>query len=138
MTDAKKIQLIHRLSHRAWANRDIGLSYSEFEYLNAVREQEETAYPNDDQDGVHGQHLHDIVADLGVTKASASAMIAKLEARGFVERFQCQRDARASHIVLTKEGGALLEQGAAIYVGIAQTIAKELSSLFKDQDDPLV
>lgn len=122
------IQKLHRLSGREWAAeaRAGRLSLSEFEYLNAVDEQ---AHRQFGADGGHGQHLHDIVAELGVTKASASTMISKLEGRGLVKRFQCQFDARAYHIVLTPEGAALLDQGKRVYARIAEAAARELGEI---------
>ena len=98
------IRHLHQLCHREWTalGTDIGVSFSEFEYLSAIKQEEDRMRIED----VHGQHLQDIVSALGVSKASASAMISKLEGRGLVSRFQCKMDARAQHIVLTDAGAA--------------------------------
>ncbi|MCB1356717.1 MAG: winged helix DNA-binding protein [Maritimibacter sp.] len=111
--DAQTLEDLHRICRREWARaaRETGASLSEFDYLRAVHDQEELQRYEDR----HGQHLQDIVAALDVTKASASAMIAKLEARGLVERFQCKGDARAQHIILTAAGRARLQDGRAVY-----------------------
>lgn len=121
---AKKLQKVHQACHRAWAKaaRDLELSFSEFEYLSAVQEQADLQRFEDK----HGQHLQDIVDALGVTKASASTMISKLEARGWVTRFQCMMDARAQHIVLTPEGQVKLARGARVYEQIATQINDEI------------
>lgn len=122
---------IHRLCHRAWADHaaQLGLSFSEFEYLSVIHDEEERMRIEDG----HGQHLQDIVSVLGVAKASASAMISKLEARGLVGRFQCRQDARAQHIVLTEQGQALMQRGGGLYA----QIARNMSSNIKDDLDEL-
>ncbi|MBF9043492.1 winged helix DNA-binding protein [Rhodobacterales bacterium HKCCE4037] len=119
--DPDLLRRIHHVANREWAvaARDLGMSHSEFEYLSAVLEQEELMRFEDH----HGQHLHDIVEMLGVTKPSASAMIAKLEERGLVRRFQCRMDGRAQHIVLTDEGRRLHGQGRGIYERVATKLA---------------
>lgn len=118
---AEQIHMLHRLAHREWnaAARSLELSFNEFEYLSAVYEEERLQRYEDK----HGQHLQDIVDALGVTKASASTMIAKLEGRALVERFQCKMDARAQHIVLTDKGRALLKMGFGVYERVAENIA---------------
>ena len=109
---------IHRLCHRAWTlhGAELGLSYAEFEYLSVIHDEAERMRIED----AHGQHLQDIVTALGVAKPSASAMIAKLEGRGLVTRFQCKQDARAQHIILTTDGEALRRRGLALYDDIAR------------------
>ena len=120
--DPEMLRRIHHVASREWAGaaREIGMSHSEFEYLSAVLEQEMLMRFEDH----HGQHLHDIVAMLGVTKPSASAMINKLEERGLVRRYQCRIDGRAQHIVLTDEGRLLQAKGHKIYEREARTLAK--------------
>ncbi|NKW91772.1 winged helix DNA-binding protein [Rhodobacteraceae bacterium R_SAG9] len=125
MTDlAKNLQKLHQTCHRAWAKaaREAGVSFSEFEYLSAVQEQADLQRYED----IHGQHLQDIVDALGVTKASASTMISKLEARGWVTRFQCKMDARAQHIILTPEGQVKLAGGQRLYERIVAQIKDDL------------
>ncbi len=120
-THSKKLQDLHRTLNRLWleAAPRIGLSYSEFEYLSAVHDQSHQPYLGD---GDHGQHLHDIVAALQVSKASASAMISKLEGRGLIKRIPCEMDARAQHIILTDEGSELLARGIGLYETAANTL----------------
>ncbi len=60
-----------------------------------------------------------------VRKASASAMVQKLERRGLVHRVPCRYDARAQHIMLTEEGRATLGEASVVYTRTAARM-KEL------------
>lgn len=104
------------------AKRPGKLSHSEYEYLRGIERldgdkvaktgsQRDAAGPHGDE----GHHLQDLVAVLGVNKASASVAVAKLEKKGLVQRFPCQFDARAQHIVLTPLARACLTQEEAVY-----------------------
>lgn len=128
----EQLQRIHRLCHRAWTlnGESLDLSFSEFEYLSVIKDEEDRMRIED----AHGQHLQDIVAALGVAKASASSMVVKLEGRGLVTRFQCRQDARAQHIILTGEGQALLATGLAVYETLAERITDNL--LHTPEDPP--
>lgn len=114
MTPARSLEALHRHLQQAWskAQAEIGLSYSEFEYLCAVEAQEHEENHGSDS---HGQHLQDVVAAMGVQKASASAMVIKLEGRNLVKRVPCRFDARAQHILLTPKGRTLLAKGRTVY-----------------------
>lgn len=127
MTLAKLIELAHRQAHREWvkAGQNLNLSHSEFEYLSAIRDQEIRKIEKDE----HCQHLQDVVSEMGVKKASASAMVVKLETRGLVERVDCQYDARAQHILLTKEGRDVLAMGQAVYQAAAEKLKPALAEL---------
>ena len=59
---------------------------------------------------------------MGIRKASASAMVVKLEARGLVKRIPCQFDARAQHILLSEDGKQFLEVGEGVYHEAAQRL----------------
>ncbi|MCU9848317.1 MarR family transcriptional regulator [Defluviimonas sp. WL0024] len=122
---ARLIELVHRHAHRQWAMQGgaSGVSHSEFEYLRSIREQE--ARKTDRHD--HGQHLQDVVDEMGVRKASASAMVVKLEERGLVTRIPCQYDARAQHILLTEAGIDMLRRGETVYAAAARTLLDSLS-----------
>ncbi|WP_170573525.1 MarR family winged helix-turn-helix transcriptional regulator [Ruegeria atlantica] len=122
---ARLIELAHRQGHRQWAKAGghLGMTHSEFEYLRAIKDQETQKTDKDN----HGQHLQDVVDEMGVRKASASAMVLKLEERGLVERFPCQYDARAQHIMLTEQGQNLLSSGEQIYEAAAKALLEELS-----------
>ncbi|WP_428644631.1 MarR family winged helix-turn-helix transcriptional regulator [Roseibium sp.] len=123
------IELIHRLAHRRWnaLGPELGLSYSEFEYLRAIKDQECRKTDKND----HGQHLQDVVEEMGVRKASASVMVVKLEERGWVRRVPCQFDARAQHILLTAEGEAHLADGKTIYDTVVKAVLAELDDAEK-------
>ncbi len=124
---ATLLQALHRLAHRTWRDRaaELALSFSEFEYLAAVQAEAATQYSGED---VHGQHLHNVVDRLGVSKASASAMVSKLETRGLITRIACQMDARAQHIILTEAGADLLAQGEALYETIAEALSADMKA----------
>lgn len=124
---ARLIELAHRQAHRQWAKTGakLGVSHSEFEYLSAIKDQE--AKQTDKND--HGQHLQDVVVEMGVKKASASAMVVKLEERGLVERVDCQFDARAQHILLTAQGQELLVLGKSTYEAAARALKAATSEL---------
>ncbi|MCP4318376.1 MAG: MarR family transcriptional regulator [Hyphomicrobiales bacterium] len=123
MKFARVLENIHRTIHRQWAvdGARIGLSHSEFEYLRAIKDREAEKICGDN----HGQHLQDVVAAMGIKKASASAMIVKLEKRGLVERIPCRLDARAQHILLTKKGLELLGVGEKVYEAAAGALRSE-------------
>ncbi|WP_377191738.1 MarR family winged helix-turn-helix transcriptional regulator [Ruegeria meonggei] len=122
---ARLIELAHRQGHRQWAKASgkLGMTHSEYEYLRAIKDQEATKTDKDN----HGQHLQNVVDDMGVRKASASAMVLKLEERGLVVRFPCQYDARAQHIMLTEQGQNLLSSSEQIYEAAAKELLEELS-----------
>lgn len=129
------LENIHRALNRQWAHDGprIGLSHNEFEYLRAIheREAEKVCCEN------HGHHLQDVVATMGIKKASASAMIVKLEKRGLVERLQCRVDARAQHIILTQKGVEYLQLGEQVYVAAASMLRSEFSGGgLVEQPDP--
>lgn len=125
---AAKVEQIHRLAHRFWMKNGaaIGLSYSEFEYLAAIKEQADLA-----ENGHHGQHLHDLVKAMGVNKASASAMMDKLETRKLVRVKPCKRDARAKHFILSKKGVEHLEMGQNAYAAFVEAEADRLNAFFE-------
>ncbi len=125
MKFSQVLENIHRAVNRQWA-RDgarIGLSHNEFEYLRAIHEREAEKVCCDN----HGHHLQDVVATLGIRKASASAMIVKLENRGLVERLQCRVDARAQQIILTRKGVEYLRLGEQVYEAAAALLRSEFS-----------
>jgi len=120
------VEAVHRQATRSWAMsaEKLGITYSEFEYLRAIKAQE--ASKTDEQN--HGQHLQDVVDEMGIRKASASAMVLKLEERGLVNRFPCQFDARAQHIILSDQGEKLL--------GSAESVYRELVTRLEAQFSP--
>ena len=124
MTLAEFIEAVHRQAHRQWAEDGAksGVTLAEFEYLRAIGLQEHKQTDAHD----HGQHLQHVVAQMQVSKASASAMVLKLETAKLVRRFPCQMDARAQHIVLTPAGRDRLEKGEAIFATAARAVLADL------------
>lgn len=87
---------------------------SEYDDLPAVERlggAQVVAHDNDH----HGQHMQGLAAVLGVKKVSVSTAVSKLEKRGLVDRFPCELDARAQHVVLTAKARATLAQKAVVY-----------------------
>jgi len=127
MNTAQTLETIHRLTHRHWMKNTgaLGLSYSEFEYLSAVHEQAVLS----EIDEHHGEHLHDLVTAMGVNKASASAMMDKLEKRKLVRVKPCKRDARAKHFFLSKKGEELRVVGKTAYDHMVATLDGELKNM---------
>ncbi|MCZ4270800.1 MarR family winged helix-turn-helix transcriptional regulator [Maritalea porphyrae] len=127
MQHAQTLETIHRLTHRHWMKSAgaLGLSYSEFEYLSAIYEQAVLSETTDH----HGQHLHDIVTAMGVNKASASAMMDKLEKRKLVRVKPCKRDARAKHFLLSKKGEELRVIGKSAYELLASVLEADILAI---------
>jgi len=114
---APTLEKLHRELARLWtvpAARPGALSLSEYEYLRAI-ERLGGAKVAAHEDDHHGQHMQDLAAVLGVKKASVSTAVSKLEQRGLVDRFPCQLDARAQHVVLTDKAHDALAQEAVVY-----------------------
>ncbi|RED53998.1 MarR family winged helix-turn-helix transcriptional regulator [Aestuariispira insulae] len=121
MSLEQSLDQLYRYLGRLWndpAKRPGKLSHSEYEYLRGIERLDgdkiaKTGSHSDVSDD--GHHLQDLVAVLGVNKASASVAVAKLEKKGLVQRFPCQFDARAQHIVLTPLARACLTQEEVVY-----------------------
>ena len=125
------VERIHRQAHRQWAQAGSphGLTLSVFEYLRAIRAQERMKTDRND----HGQHLQDVVVQMGVSKASASAMVLKLEEAGLVRRVPCQMDARAQHILLTEAGRQKLAVGESIFAKTAEAVLSDFSDTEREE-----
>ena len=74
-----------------------------------------------------GLRLTDLAERMGVSKASASAMAAKLEARGYLERGPALEDRRASLLRATPKTTALESEENAIHARAAASLAAALS-----------
>lgn len=129
----RQLDAFHRFLTGLWAEdgkRPGELTYSEYEYLRAIQRLDGAriegieAHENYRQ----GHHLQSIVAVLGVKKASASAAIARLEARDLIERFPCQIDSRAQHVRLTPAGEKILQnEFDAVYRAAADHLTTTLT-----------
>ncbi len=102
------------------------LTYNEYEYLRAVDTLDGNTLSASPDDHADGHHVSEVASEMRVRKASASAMVQKLERRGFVHRVPCRYDARAQHIMLTDEGRALLAKAHAVYTRTAARMKKLL------------
>lgn len=91
------------------------LTSTEYDYLDVVARHPE------------GLRLTDLAERMKVSKASASAMASKLEARGYVERVPDPEDKRASLIRPTPKTGALESEENAIHARTAASLAAALS-----------
>lgn len=144
MSLAQSLDEMHRQLARAWSDKSARpgiLSYSEYEYLRAIERLDGAQIAASDvpanidnhSDAAptehHGHHLQDLADVLGVQKASASVAIAKLEKRGLVERFPCQFDARAQHVMLTNK--------ARLNIRTEQTVYTKLAAQFASALDPI-
>lgn len=130
MTLTHSLDYLHRLLSQAWSkggSRPGHLSHSDYEYLRALQRLNGAQLAQDSADDHHGAHLNNLADVLGVRKASASAAVAKLEKRGLVERFPCQYDARAQHVVLTRKAEDALCYEVIAYEDLARKIENTLS-----------
>lgn len=142
MSAAQTLEQLHRLLNLLWAAEGKsadGLSYNEFAYLRLIDELNgagvSKAHAGQDH---HGPHLTDLAEGLGVKRASASTMLAKLEKLDYIKRLDCQHDARAQHIMLTPEGQQLLQTGAALYEDIASRLLGDLQVSQLEQINKMV
>ena len=55
--------------------------------------------------------------ELGWEKSRVSHCVARLEAKGLVERVPCSDDQRGNHVVITRAGGEALGRAAPAHVG---------------------
>ncbi|WP_335422923.1 MarR family transcriptional regulator [Gemmobacter denitrificans] len=74
-----------------------------------------------------GLRLTDLAERMKVSKASASAMAAKLEARGYLERGPALEDRRASLLRATPKTIALETEENAVHARAAASLAAALS-----------
>ncbi|MCV2868504.1 MarR family transcriptional regulator [Defluviimonas sp. WL0002] len=115
---------IRRLQWHLWRlwrqeSQDSGsmdLTSTEYDYLDVVAWHPE------------GLRLTDLAERMGVSKASASAMASKLEARGYLERSPDPDDKRASLIRPTPKTSALESEESAIHARAAASLSAELSA----------
>lgn len=71
--------------------------------------------------------LTDLANGLGITKASASAMISKLEKRGLIIRDADEKDGRTSKLMLSVEGQKLKDTELALYKRTASLLQNAMS-----------
>lgn len=118
INDLKKLQWHIWLRWRETLQKtsSMDLTNSELDYLYALMEQPE------------GMRLTELAEQVQVSKASASAMMKKLVARGYVRRFTCQQDGRALLLNLTGKGRAIEKEEMDIYADTVQVMMAALSA----------
>ena len=118
LTDSLKRLQWHMWHHwRQYAQHSgsMELSNSELDYLYALISAE------------HGLRLTELAERMNVSKASASAMASKLEARGDLQRLPCTEDGRAMRLLATAKSNALEQEERDVYVHTAASLAEHLS-----------
>lgn len=92
------------------------LTNSEVHYLYALLGWEQT-----------GVRLTELAESLQVSKASASAMVRKLEQQGYLVRRQCDQDARAQRLFPSSKALSLKHEEPRIYQAALSHFAEVLS-----------
>lgn len=118
ITDSLKRLQWHMWHHwRQYAQHSgsMELSNSELDYLYALMSAE------------NGLRLTELAERMSVSKASASAMASKLEARGYLQRLPCSEDGRAMRLLATAKSNALEQEERDVYVQTATSLEQNLS-----------
>ncbi|SEB96529.1 MarR family winged helix-turn-helix transcriptional regulator [Pseudomonas anguilliseptica] len=118
ITDSLKRLEWHMWHHwRQYAQHSgsMELSNSELDYLYALMSAE------------NGLRLTELAERMNVSKASASAMASKLEARGYLQRLPCSEDGRAMRLLATAKSNALEQEERDVYVQTAASLEQNLS-----------
>lgn len=118
ITDSLKRLQWHMWHHwRQYAQQSgsMELSNSELDYLYALMSAE------------NGLRLTELAERMSVSKASASAMASKLEARGYLQRLPCSDDGRAMRLLATAKSNALEQEERDVYVQTAASLEQNLS-----------
>jgi len=118
ITDSLKRLQWHMWHHwRQYAQHSgsMELSNSELDYLYALMSAE------------NGLRLTELAERMSVSKASASAMASKLEARGYLQRLPCSDDGRAMRLLATAKSNALEQEERDVYVQTAASLEQNLS-----------
>jgi DNA-binding MarR family transcriptional regulator len=102
------------------------LTNSEFDYLYALLE-----HPQ-------GMRLTELAECMKVSKASASAMVSKLEKRGYIQRISCPEDGRATLLQATEKGAALEKEEMDIYAQTTQQMVVSLTPEEQQQFEHLL
>lgn len=102
-----------------------GFPPREYGVLYALASHERTAREGQRE----GLRITDLIEDALLTQAGVSRLVARLEARGLVERRDDPDDARASRIVLTSEGRSLQRRLGAIHARhVAEAMTRTLDA----------
>lgn len=93
----------------------ISLSFNEWDYLDFIGERGSI-------------RLTQLASGLGVSKASASTMVAKLEKRGFILRQLDEKDARVFHLTLSSAGEKIWNEEVPLYQQTANMLSENMST----------
>jgi len=78
--------------------------------------------------GAQGIRMSDLARAVSLTKAGLTALVDRLETRGFVERISDAGDRRVIRIVLTEDGEAAFREAARVHVaGINEHVVQHLT-----------
>ena len=119
ITESLKRLQWHMWHHwRQYAQRSgsMELSNSELDYLYAL------------MSAKNGLRLTELAERMSVSKASASAMASKLEARGYLQRLPCTDDGRAMRLLATGKSTALEQEERDVYLQTAASLAQHLNA----------
>lgn len=105
------------------------LTFNELEYVAAVIRAEQPIDLGSQHDD--RTHASAIAASIGVQRSSASSMLKKLMEKGLIERFTCQYDSRAHHILSTEAGREAYRQSIDL---INRALQAELNSALTPAD----
>lgn len=105
---------------RKWRDHDQmqhsdSLTFNELDYLGYI-------------DKHKTLRLTDLANGLGITKASASAMISKLERRGLIIRNGDERDGRITQLTLSPQGEKIKENELVLYKKAAVLLQGSMTS----------
>jgi DNA-binding MarR family transcriptional regulator len=115
----KQIDWYMWLQWRRYASEsgNVNLTNTEMEYLYALI-----------SSSPQGIRLTDLANLLGLTKASASAMVSKLEKQGYVQRQANPSDARTSHLLPTEKAFDVQKEDLNAYQQTADAVGKVLTA----------
>ena len=75
----------------------------------------------------------DLARELGITKPSVSALVARLLTAGLIRKERSHRDARSFHLHLTEKGVALMDAHQRSHAAIAQHLLAGLDAREQEQ-----
>jgi DNA-binding MarR family transcriptional regulator len=106
------------------------LASQKFEKLGLFRGQPPVLFELDQQDGMtHGELAHEI----GVTPATITTMVQRMEQSGFVARRRDAQDERVSRVYLTESGRAALAEAKALTVEMDEICFSSFDEIEKQQ-----
>jgi len=108
-----ELHLWRKWRNHEQTNQSDALTFNELDYLEYISKHKTL-------------RLTDLANGLGITKASASAMISKLEKRGLIIRSADDRDGRTTNLMLSPQGEKLKSSEISLYKHTAQLLKNGL------------